>query len=33
MQSIRLEINPQENTWEKIKITEELIDSYSLEIC
>ena len=31
MQSIRLEINPQENTWKEIKITEELIDSYSLE--
>ncbi|MCK5508314.1 MAG: hypothetical protein KAI50_07310 [Desulfobacterales bacterium] len=31
MQSIRLEINPQENTWKEIKITEELIDSYSLK--
>ena len=31
MQSTIPEINPQENTWEQIKVTEELISLYSLE--
>ncbi len=31
MQPIQLNINPQENIWDQIKVTDELINSYSLE--